>query len=112
MKHWLLLALAIASEIMATSALAASKGFTKPLPALMVVAGYGVSFYCLAQVLSVIPIGVTYAIWSGVGIVMITLIGWLLFGQKLDFPALLGIGLIAAGVVIMNVFSTTVRHSS
>jgi small multidrug resistance pump len=110
MKHWLFLALAIVSEIVATSALAASQGFSKLIPAAVVVVGYGLAFYCLAQILTVIPVGVTYAIWSGAGIVMITLVGWLLFDQQLDLPAMLGIGLIAAGVVIMNVFSTSVRH--
>lgn len=72
--------------------------------------GYGISFYCLALTLRVIPMGVVYAIWSGIGIVLITVVGWLLFEQKLDLPALLGIALIAAGVVVMNVFSKTMGH--
>lgn len=110
MKHWLFLAVAIVSEIIATSALAATQGFTKPLPVLVVALGYGIAFYCLAEILTVIPVGITYAIWSGVGIVMITLVGWLLHGQKLDLPALIGIALITTGVVVMNVFSTAVRH--
>lgn len=110
MKHWLLLTTAIVSEIVGTSALAASGGFSKPLPTVVVVLGYGLAFYCLSQVLQTIPVGVTYAIWSGVGIVMITFVGWLFLDQKLDPPALLGIGLITAGVVVMNVFSTSVRH--
>lgn len=74
------------------------------------VVGYGIAFYCLALTLRVIPMGVVYAIWSGVGIVLITLVGWFLFDQKLDLPAVLGIGLIASGVVVMNVFSTSLGH--
>ena len=74
------------------------------------VVGYGVAFYCLALTLQVIPMGVVYAIWSGIGIVLITLVGWFLFDQKLDLPAMLGIGLIAAGVVVMNVLSDTMVH--
>ncbi len=111
MKHWFLLGIAICLEIIATSALTASKGFTKPLPIFFVVFGYGAAFYCLSQILNVIPVGVTYAIWSGVGIVMITLVGWLFFEQKIDLPALIGIGLITAGVIVMNVFSSSI-HSS
>lgn len=110
MKHWIYLAIAIVSEIIATSALSTSQGFSRPLPALIVVIGYAVAFYCLSQILTVIPVGVTYAIWSGVGIVMITLVGWILFDQKLDAPALIGIALITTGVIVMNVFSTSVRH--
>lgn len=74
------------------------------------VIGYGIAFYCLALTWKVIPMGVVYAIWSGIGIVLITLVGWFLFNQKLDLPALLGISLIAAGVVVMNVFSKTMGH--
>lgn len=110
MKHWLLLAAAICSEIIATSALARSEGFSKPWPSVVVALGYALAFYFLAQVLRVIPVGVAYAIWSGVGILLITLFGWLFLDQKLDPPALIGIGLITAGVVIMNVFSSSVRH--
>lgn len=107
---WLLLGVAIVSEVIATSALKASEGFSRFWPSLLVVIGYGIAFYCLALTLKVIPMGVVYAIWSGIGIVLITLLGWFLFNQKLDLPALLGIGLIAAGVVVMNVFSKTLGH--
>ena len=110
MKNWLFLAIAIVSETIATSALKSSAGFTKLLPSLLVVAGYGIAFYFLSLTLRTIPIGIAYAEWSGVGIVLIALVGWLVFGQKLDTPALLGMGLIVAGVVVMNVFSKTAQH--
>lgn len=110
LKNWLLLLTAIVSEVIATSALKASDGFSRFWPSVAVVVGYGIAFYCLALTLRVIPMGVVYAIWSGIGIVLITMVGWLLFDQKLDLPAVLGIGLITAGVVVMNVFSKTVGH--
>lgn len=91
--------------MVATSSLKSSDGFTRLWPSVAVVVGYGIAFYFLALTLRVIPMGVVYAVWSGIGIVLITLVGWLLFNQKLDLPAFLGIGLIAAGVVVMNVFS-------
>ena len=109
-QNWLILGVAIVSEVIATSALKASEGFSHFRSSLLVVIGYGIAFYCLALTLKVIPMGVVYAIWSGIGIVLITLVGWFLFNQKLDLPALLGIGLIAAGVVVMNVFSKTLVH--
>lgn len=110
MKYWLFLLAAIISEVTATSSLKASAGFTKLIPSLIVVVGYALSFYFLSLVLKVIPIGIAYAVWAGLGIVLLTLIGWLVFGQVLDMPALLGIALILSGVIIMNVFSKTVAH--
>ncbi len=110
MKHWLFLSLAIAAEVVATSALKASDGFTRLWPAVLVVVGYGAAFFFLALTLRTIPIGIAYAIWSGVGVVLITLVAWLLFGQRLDAPALLGMALIVAGVVVMNVYSKAVAH--
>ena len=104
------LAVAIVTEVIATSFLKASVGFTRPVPSLITVVGYAASFYCLAQALHTIPTGVAYAIWSGVGIVLISIVGWLAFGQKLDLPALLGMGLIAAGVVVINLFSKSAPH--
>jgi small multidrug resistance pump len=109
-KNWLFLLVAIGSEVVATSSLKSSDGFSRFWPSVIVVVGYGIAFYCLALTLRVIPMGVVYAIWSGIGIVLITAVGWLLFDQKLDFPALLGVGLIALGVVVMNVFSKTMGH--
>ncbi len=104
-----LLVLAIVCEVVATSALKASDGFTRPLPALVALAGYAVAFWALAVVLRTIPVGVAYAIWSGVGIVAITLIGRFVFGQSLDAPAVIGIGLILAGVLVLNLFSASVK---
>lgn len=106
MNKWLVLGIAIVAETIATSALKSSDGFNKLVPSVIVVAGYGIAFYCLSITLRTIPVGIAYAIWSGVGIVLITLVGWTVFGQKLDAPALIGMGLIIAGVVVMNVFST------
>ena len=110
MNPWLLLSIAILSEVVATSALNASDGFRRLWPAVITVIGYGFSFYFLAQVLRHIPVGITYAVWSGAGIVLISLIGWLVFKQKLDTPALIGIGLILAGVLVLNVFSKSAVH--
>jgi len=107
---WLYLGIAIVAEIIATSALKSAEGFTRLLPSLVTVAGYAVAFYFLALTLREIPVGIAYAIWSGVGIVLISLVGALFFKQHLDGPALLGITLILAGVVIMNVFSKSVGH--
>jgi len=110
MNNWICLAIAILSETVATTAMKASAGFTRPLPALVVMVGYGVAFYFLSLTLRTIPLGVAYAVWSGVGIVLIAAAGWLLYGQKLDAPALAGIGLILAGVLVMNLFSKTAGH--
>jgi small multidrug resistance pump len=110
MKNWLFLAIAIVSETIATSALKSSEGFSRLLPSVLVVIGYAVAFYFLSLTLRTIPVGIAYAVWSGVGIVLITLVGWLAFGQKMDTPALLGMGLIVAGVIVMNVFSKTAQH--
>jgi small multidrug resistance pump len=103
----LYLAVAIISEVIGTSALKASAGFSRPLPILIVVLGYGMAFYFLSLTLRTVPVGIAYAIWSGVGIVLITLIGMLWFRQSLDLPALLGMALIVLGVVVINFFSTT-----
>lgn len=110
MKNWLFLAIAIVSETIATSALKSSDGFSRPLPSLAVVAGYGIAFYFLSLTLRTIPVGIAYAVWSGVGIMLISLVGWLVYGQKLDTPALVGMGLIVAGVIVMNVFSKSAAH--
>lgn len=107
---YLYLAVAIVAEVIGTSALKASDGFTKPLPTLLVVAGYGVAFWCLSIVMKTIPVGVAYAIWSGAGVALITLVAWLMFGQKLDLAAMLGIGLIVAGVVVLQLFSKVSAH--
>lgn len=110
MNTYWLLAAAIVAEVIATSALKASDGFTRLYPSAVVVIGYGISFYLLTLVLKALPVGITYAIWSGAGIVLVTLIGWILYKQVLDWPALLGIGLIMAGVLVINLFSTASGH--
>lgn len=110
MKHWLFLGTAIISEVIATSALKASDGFAKLWPSVTVVIGYAISFYFLALTLKFIPVGIAYAIWSGLGIVLISVIGFILFGQKLDLPAVIGMGLIISGVIVMNVFSKAVSN--
>lgn len=106
----MLLGLAIVAEVIGTSALKASEGFTRAGPSLLVVVGYAVAFYCLSLVLKSIPVGVAYAIWSGLGIVLITLAAFLLYGQRIDLAGLIGMGLIVAGVVVLNVFSKSTAH--
>jgi small multidrug resistance pump len=108
--NYLWLAAAICSEVFATSSLKASEGFTRLLPSIAVVAGYGVSFYCLSQTLRTIPLGVAYAIWSGLGTVLIALVGAVLYRQMLDRAALLGMTLIITGVLVMNLFSKSAAH--
>ncbi|MBY4896307.1 multidrug efflux SMR transporter [Cupriavidus sp. AU9028] len=108
--HWLYLFIAIVAEVIATSALKTTAGFTRPLPSLVVVAGYGVAFYCLALTLRTLPVGIAYAVWSGVGIVLVSVAGWVLFGERLDGAALAGIGLILAGVLVINLLSKSVPH--
>lgn len=110
MKYWLFLSIAIVSEVVATSALKSSEGFSRPLPSAVVVVGYLLAFYFLSLTLKAIPIGIAYAIWAGVGIVLIALVGWWLYGQKLDLAAIIGMGLILAGVAVINVFSTSGGH--
>lgn len=107
---YLYLSIAIAAEVIATSALKASEGFSRLWPSLIVVAGYGVAFYCLALVLRTVPVGVAYAAWSGAGVALIALIGWLVLKQPLDMAAIVGIGLIVAGVLVIQVFSSTGGH--
>lgn len=111
MQQWVFLAVAIVSEVAATSALKASEGFSRLWPSLIVLVGYATAFYFLSLTLKTIQVGVVYAIWSGVGIALIALIAWIFFGQTLDVPAIIGLLLIVAGVVVLNVFSKTVSHS-
>ena len=110
MQNWLYLVIAIGCEVAATSALKASEGFTRPLPSVVVVTGYVLAIYLLSLTLRTIPVGVAYAIWSGVGVALIAVIGWLFLGQKLDVPAIAGLVLIVAGVVVINLFSRTAGH--
>ena len=107
---YLYLALAILAETIATSFLKASAEFTKLIPSIIVLAGYGVSFYFMTLVLRTIPVGITYAIWSGVGIVLIATVGAIFYKEIPDLPAIIGMGLIIAGVVVIHLFSKTVSH--
>ena len=104
------LGIAIVGEVIATSFLRASAGFTQLVPTLVVVVGYGVTFYFFSLALQTIPVGIGYAIWSGVGIVLISIIAYFVYGQVLDLPALVGIGLILAGVLVINLFSQSATH--
>jgi small multidrug resistance pump len=109
-KHYLLLAAAIVAEVIATTALSRSENLTRLIPSLIVVIGYAAAFWLLSFSLRVMPTGIVYAIWSGMGIVLITAIGWIWYQQKMDLPALAGMGLIMAGVIVINVFSKTISH--
>ncbi|MEM5292771.1 multidrug efflux SMR transporter [Burkholderia sp. JPY481] len=105
-----LLAIAIVAEVIATSAMRASDGFSRLLPSIVVVLGYGIAFYCLSLTLRSIPVGIVYAIWSGAGIVLITLVALVLYRQVPDVPAIIGLGLIVAGVAVLNLFSKMQAH--
>jgi len=107
---WIQLAVAIIAEVIGTTCLKLSAGLTKPLPTLGVAVAYGLSFWFLSRTLDTIPVGVAYAIWSGAGVTLIAAIGWALLGQKLDVAAFVGMGLIIAGVVVLNIFSRTAAH--
>ena len=104
------LLVAIAFESVATAALKTSDGFTRLWPSLIVAVGYAVSFYFLSLSLRDIPVGVAYAMWSALGVLIVTIIGWVAFGQRLDAPAVIGLGMIVGGVVVIQVFSRTAGH--
>jgi small multidrug resistance pump len=104
------LAVSIIAEVIATSALKASEGFTRLLPSAVVAVGYATSFYFLSLTLKVLPVGIVYAIWSGIGIVLISATGWVIYGQKLDAAALAGMALIIAGVLVINLLSSSTGH--
>jgi small multidrug resistance pump len=110
MMAFLFLALAIVAEVVATSALKASEGFSRLWPSVTVVVGYGLAFYLLALVLRTMPVGIAYAFWAGLGIVLVTLVGILVYGEKPDLPALLGLTMIVGGVVVIQVFSSVSSH--
>jgi small multidrug resistance pump len=109
-KTYLLLFVAIVAEVVATSALKASENFTRPLPSLLVVVGYSTAFFLLSITLKTLPIGVAYAIWSGVGTALVAVVGWLYYRQSLDLPAILGLTLIIAGTLVLNLFSKVAAH--
>ncbi|MDF1872076.1 SMR family transporter [Vannielia sp.] len=108
--HYLYLILAIITETLGTTALPATKGFTRIGPAAIVVLSYALSFYFMSLALKVMPVGVVYAIWSGVGIVLIAFMGLIIYGQKLDLPAIIGLALIISGVLVLHLFSATTTH--
>ena len=110
MNHWLALAIAIVAEVIGTTALKASNEFTRLWPSFIVVVGYGTAFYFMSISMRVLPVGVMYAIWSGMGIVLVSIIGWVVYKQTLDVPAMIGMGLIIAGAIVINVFSKSVVH--
>jgi len=105
--YWILLGIAIVTEVLGTSALKSAEGFTRLLPSVIVIVSYSISFYLLSLCLRSIPVGVVYAVWSGVGIVLLALIGAFFFRQTLDTPAIIGVSLILAGVLVINLFSHT-----
>jgi small multidrug resistance pump len=107
---YIFLAVAIIAEVTATSALKACDGFTKLIPSVLVIVGYGVAFYCLTIVLQTIPIGITYAVWAGLGIILVAIVGMVHYKQVPDIPAIIGMGLIVSGVVVINVLSKVVSH--
>jgi small multidrug resistance pump len=108
--HYFYLAIAIVAEVIATSALTKSDNFSRLIPSVTAIVGYAVAFWFLSILLRTVPTGIVYAIWSGVGIVLIAAVGWVWFKQALDIPAMIGVGLIIAGVVVVNMFSDSVRH--
>ncbi|MBW0148799.1 DMT family transporter [Marinobacter arenosus] len=110
MTNWVFLALAIVAEVVATSFLKASEGFSRLMPSVVVVVGYGVAFYLLGLALRTIPVGTAYAIWAGLGIVLVAAAGWLVFGQKLDAWGVVGMALIVSGVFVLNVLSKAGAH--
>lgn len=107
---YLLLIFAVLFETLGTSSLLASQQFTRPLPILGVVLGFGAAFYLMTLVLRYLPLGITYAVWSGLGICLTALVGWAVFRQPVDLAAMIGMGLILAGIVVINVFSGTAAH--
>ncbi len=104
------LALAIAAEVIGTSALKASEGFTRPWPSVVVVVGYGLAFFLLSLVLRSLPVGIAYAIWAGLGIVLVTVAGVVIYGETPDLPAVAGIAMIVGGVVVIQLFSKVAAH--
>ena len=107
MKNWIFLFIAIIAEVIATSALKASQGFSLLTPSIITILGYAVALFFLSLTLKTIPVGIAYAIWSGAGIVLISTVGWIFFKQHLDLAAIIGLGLMLAGIIVINVFSNS-----
>ena len=110
MNAYYYLAIAICAEVIATVSMKAIKGFSTPLPLILVITGYATAFWMLTLVVRTIPVGVAYAVWAGMGIVMVSIAALFIYGQKLDIPAMIGMGLIVLGVVVIQLFSKTVGH--
>ncbi|MBR9827542.1 MAG: QacE family quaternary ammonium compound efflux SMR transporter [Oceanospirillales bacterium] len=110
MQNWLFLSIAIVAEVIATTALKSSEGFSRLMPSVIVVVGYLIAFYFLSLTLKTIPVGVAYAVWSGVGLMLIALVSWWLYGQKLDLATVAGMSMILAGIMVINLFSTVGEH--
>ena len=108
--HWLILIIAIVFEVIGTAALKSSEGVTRLIPSLIMIISYGAAIFLLSLVFKIIPMGIGYGLWSGVGIILITFVGWFFYQQQLDLAALIGIGFICVGVVIIQVFSKSVTH--
>lgn len=109
-QGYIYLCLAIVGEVVATSALKAANGFSETLPSILVVVGYGVAFYYLSLSLKTIPLGISYAIWSGVGVVAVSIIGWVYYKQALDIAAIIGMAMILGGVLVIHLFSNSAAH--
>ncbi|MGB7803052.1 DMT family transporter [Buttiauxella sp.] len=110
LKTYIILAVAIMAETLATTMMKASHGFTKLIPSVIVVLGYSISFYGLSQVVKVMNIGIAYAIWAGMGIFLVSVMSFFIYKQRLDAPALLGLACIAIGIIIIQLFSKSVTH--
>jgi len=110
MSGYYYLGIAIAAEVIATTSMKAIDGFHKPLPLLLVIGGYAIAFWMLTLVVRTIPVGVAYAVWAGMGIVLVSIAATYIYDQKLDLPAILGMALIVAGVVVIQLFSGSTGH--
>lgn len=110
MSAYIYLTIAIIAEVIATSSMKALAGFSKPVPLILVVFGYSISLYLLSLVVKTIPVGVAYAIWSGMGVVLVSIVALYIYQQKLDIPAIVGMSMIVAGVVVIQIFSSSVAH--
>ncbi|ARU90046.1 multidrug efflux SMR transporter [Pseudomonas sp. M30-35] len=110
MSGYLYLAIAVTAEVIATTSMKAISGLSKPLPLILVIVGYAISFWMLSLVVKTIPVGVAYAVWAGLGIVLVSIAATFIYQQRLDLPAMLGMGLIVAGVMVIQLFSQTTGH--
>lgn len=110
MSGYLYLAIAVTAEVIATTSMKSISGLSKPLPLMLVIVGYGISFWMLSLVVKTIPVGVAYAVWAGLGIVLVSIAATFIYQQRLDLPAMLGMGLIVAGVMVIQLFSQTTGH--